>query len=145
MPQLKRGWEFQQHNDPKHTSKSTMKYLQERQMKILVWPSQYPDLNIIENMWRDLQHTIHARRLKNICELAVFCQGEWGKFQKWELKHTLLTTGSLQAVIVASSYKVELTGLPNILTGPFYFFDWNAWTGIFFFKGMCTVSLKRVM
>ena len=30
---LKRGWVFQQDNYPKHTSKSTMGYLQERQMK----------------------------------------------------------------------------------------------------------------
>ena len=81
---LKRGWVFQQDNDPKHTSKSTMKYLQERRMKVLEWPPQSPDLNIIENLWRDLKHAVHARRPKNISELEVFCQEEWGKNSKSE-------------------------------------------------------------
>ena len=47
---LKRGW-VQQDNDPKHTSKSPMKYLQDRQMKVLEWSPQSPDT---ENLWRDL-------------------------------------------------------------------------------------------
>ena len=51
-----------------------MKYLQEGQMKVLDWLSQSPDLNIIENLWRDLKHAIHARRPKNISESEVFCQ-----------------------------------------------------------------------
>ena len=35
---LKRGWVFQQDNDWKHTSKSNIKYLQERRMKVFEWP-----------------------------------------------------------------------------------------------------------
>ena len=96
---LKRGWVFQQDNDPKHTSKSTMKYLQERRMKVLEWPSQSPDLNIIENLWRDLKH---ARRPKNISELEVFCQEEWGIIPKTRIKRLLAGYKKrLQAVIVA--------------------------------------------
>ena len=96
---LKRGWVFQQDNDLKHTSKSTMKYLQERRMKVLEWPSQSPDLNIIENLWRDLKH---ARRPKNISELEVFCQEEWGKIPKTRIERLLAGYRKrLQAVIVA--------------------------------------------
>ena len=83
---LKRGWVFQQDNDPKYTSKSNMKYLQESRMKVLEWP-QSPDLNIIENLWRDLKHTVHARK-----------NGE--KFQKRELKDLAAYRKRLQAVIV---------------------------------------------
>ena len=50
-------------------------------MKILKWTPQCPDL-IIENLWRDLKYAVHARRPKDISELEVFCQEEWGKFQK---------------------------------------------------------------
>ena len=48
-------------------------------MKVLEWPLQSPDLNIIENLWRDLKHAIHARRLNIISEQEGFCQKEWGK------------------------------------------------------------------
>ena len=43
---LKRGWVSQKDNDPRHTLKSNMKYLQERRIKVLEWPPQYLDLNI---------------------------------------------------------------------------------------------------
>ncbi|KAK3551068.1 hypothetical protein QTP70_011482 [Hemibagrus guttatus] len=45
---LKRTWVLQQHNDPKHTSKSTSEWLKKNKMKTLEWPSQSPDLNPIE-------------------------------------------------------------------------------------------------
>uniref|UniRef100_A0A8C5DSB5 Transposase n=1 Tax=Gouania willdenowi TaxID=441366 RepID=A0A8C5DSB5_GOUWI len=76
---LKRGWLLQQDNDPKHTSKSTMDYFKKRKLKVLEWPSQSPDLNIIENLWVDLKRAVHARPPRNIAELEAFCKEEWGK------------------------------------------------------------------
>uniref|UniRef100_A0A8C1UNT5 Tc1-like transposase DDE domain-containing protein n=1 Tax=Cyprinus carpio TaxID=7962 RepID=A0A8C1UNT5_CYPCA len=35
-------------NDPKHTSKSTSEWLKKNKMKTLEWPSQSPELNLIE-------------------------------------------------------------------------------------------------
>ena len=50
-------------------------------MRVLEWSSRSPDLNIIENQWRDLKHTVHARKPNTISELEVFRKnGE--KFQK---------------------------------------------------------------
>ena len=48
---LKRAWLLQQHNDPKHTSKSTMNYFRKCNLTILVWPSQSTDLNMFKNLW----------------------------------------------------------------------------------------------
>ncbi len=49
------------------------------QEKVLVWPSQSPDLNPIEMLWHDLKQSLHASKPSNVAELNQFCKDEWDK------------------------------------------------------------------
>ncbi len=70
---------FQHDNDPKHTSKVTVGFLKKNRVKVIQWPSMYPDLNPIEHLWGILKRQVEHHSPSSIQSLKEVILEEWKK------------------------------------------------------------------
>lgn len=82
---------FQQDNDPKHTSKHVTEYFNTKNVNVMDWPSQSPDLNPIENLWHVLKINVSKKNPKNIKHLVEVCKEEWKKLDPNMIKKLVLS------------------------------------------------------
>lgn len=80
------GEEFilQQDNAPIHSSRETKEHIQNKNIQVLPWPSNSPDLNPIENCWGWLVRKVHenVRQFNNVSELKTKIFEEWSKIDQ---------------------------------------------------------------
>ncbi|GBM46686.1 Transposable element Tcb1 transposase, partial [Araneus ventricosus] len=72
-----RGFIFQLENDPKHRFQHIQNRFSRRHVTPLVWPSQSPDLNIIEGVWAELERRLEERNARNAEEKFSQLEEEW--------------------------------------------------------------------
>ncbi|KAI4898947.1 hypothetical protein NFI96_010901, partial [Prochilodus magdalenae] len=60
-------------------AKATKDWLKKNHIKVMEWPSQSPDLNPIENLWRELKVRVAKRQPTNLHDLERICKEEWAK------------------------------------------------------------------
>jgi transposase len=79
---LANDFTFQQDNDPKHTSAIVKDYFTQKDIKVLDWPSQSPDLNPIEHLWDHLKREVKKVKVKNLKELEAEVKKIWNNITK---------------------------------------------------------------
>lgn len=70
---------FQQDNAPIHTAGTIKSYLRNKNVTVMEWPPQSPDLNPIENLWFILDNNLKKRNPANEDELFRMLNDAWKK------------------------------------------------------------------
>ena len=99
---------FMQDNSPCHIAKSVKTFLSHEDVTVMEWPAQSPDMNPIENVWKELNERSKEKNPRNVEELWTNLKGEWEKISVDEC-NTLIRSCSkrCQAVIESKGLRIK--------------------------------------
>lgn len=74
---------LQHDNSPIHKAKKVSALLESRDVAVLEWPPQSPDLNIIENVWGNIKSALARRQLRGLSADALWAlvNEEWERLR----------------------------------------------------------------
>ncbi len=95
-------------NGPKHTAKATQEFLKVKKWIIRQWPSQSPDLNLIEHAFHVLKTKLKAERPTNKQQLKSAAVKAWQSITKEETQSLVMSMSSrLKAVIACKGFSTK--------------------------------------
>lgn len=105
---MSRRFIYQKDNDPKHRSADVQKWFQRHRITRLDWPSQSPDLNIIEPLWEELGKRLCGKYARNIHEKFAQLEEEWRNIPQTTIDKLIDSMPRrCQAVIEAKAYATK--------------------------------------
>ena len=93
---------FQQNNNLKHVSKLAKKWFEDQGFKVLEWPAQSPDLNLIEHLWNYLKRKLNKYKIlsKDIHELQKRMKKKWKAISKDVIQNLIASMPRRCAAVV---------------------------------------------
>ena len=95
---------FQQDLAPPHNFKSTKEWLSARNIDVLEWPANSPDLNPIENIWKDIKFLIKKQTVlpKTKEELRKSIVALWENYPSEKCQNLIFSLQRRCAAVIAS-------------------------------------------
>lgn len=78
---------FQQDVAPPHISVSTKNWFRQRNIQVLPWPPNSPDINPLENLWRIMKKKLQENPPASKTELVARIKSVWANIDKNVCKH----------------------------------------------------------
>ena len=91
-------WILQEDNDPKHTAKLAEVWREKHNIDRLAWPSNSPDINPIENVWRIMKDKVAKLEPSTLKQLEVAIKQVWSD----------LPTNLAENLILSMPKRIEL-------------------------------------
>lgn len=63
---------FLKNNNVKPKAKSTLEWFTNKHIQVLQWQSESPDLDLIKNLWKELETAVHNPSPSNLTKLELF-------------------------------------------------------------------------